>query len=121
VRTGDHVSAEVRTRFDGSEYVWVWDVTVRRAAGVERRRGSNLATRAISAARRARRAAAHVPERTAAVERLDTLAGAVDGVRSLDEISRRLRAAHGAHFADDRAALRWAGDQLARLDEEPRA
>lgn len=121
VRAGDRVSATVRTRFDGSEYVWVWDVVVEGASGTRTRRGSNLATRAISAARRARRAAAHVPARTAAVAQLQTLAGAVDGVRTLDAIAQLLREAHGAQFADDQAALRWAGDQLARLDEEPHA
>lgn len=119
VRTGDRVTVRVRTRFDGTEYVWAWDTEVHYAAGgVERRRCSNLLTRAISALRRSRRSAEHVPARTAEVESLATLLGAVDGATPLAEIARVLRGAHPDAFASEQDALRWAGELLARLDEE---
>lgn len=120
VHAGDEVQVEVRTRFDGGDYVWVWDVLLRRAAGGEaRQRGSNLASRAMSAARRARRAAEHVPARSATVVRAERLLSLVDGARSLDAIAEALRQAEPGAFAAPQEALRWAGEHLARLDEGP--
>jgi Ribosomal protein L11 methyltransferase (PrmA) len=121
VRAGDRITVDVRTRFDGTEHVWVWDTTVTTSTGTERRHASSLASRAMSALRRARRAADHVPERTTETERLAQLAVAIDGARTLGEIAAMLHASARTGFADEHAALRWAGDLLARVDEESRA
>jgi len=119
VRAGDRASVRVRTRFDGTEYVWAWDTEVQHAAGgVERRRNSNLLTRAISGLRRARRSADHVPARSAEVAALATLMQAVDGATPLSTVARSLRATHPDVFGSEQEALRWAGELLARLGEE---
>lgn len=120
VMQGDRISARIRTRFDTSEYVWAWDVLVERAGRrVAERRCSNLADRAMSAARRAVRAPDHRPARTRTIDEIGTLLRAVDGRTSLGEIATRLYAEHPATFRAEQDALRWAGEQLARLDEEP--
>lgn len=120
VRAGDRITAEVRTRFDGTEHVWVWDATIATNEETERRHGSNLASLAISAVRRARRAADRVPERDEFIERLAALAAAVDGTRTLAEVASRLHAGAAHDFADEQAALRWAAELLARADEQSR-
>jgi type I protein arginine methyltransferase len=120
VTVGDRVEARVRARFDGAEYVWAWEAMVRRADGTETRRaGSDLGSRLMGPARRARRAGDHRPKPHPELARLAALAAAVDGQRSLAEIADRLMAAHPDAFASDHEALRWAGDVLARLDEAP--
>lgn len=120
VAEGDRISARIRTRFDGVDYVWAWDVLVERdGRPVADRKASNLATRVLSAARRAVRAADHRPARTPAVDGLATLVGAVDGRASLGEIAALLRSAHPLQFPSEADALRWAGEQLARLGEDP--
>lgn len=121
VRAGDRITVDLRTKFDGAEHVWVWDTMISTAERTERRHGSNLASLAMSAARRARRAADRVPERTEGVERLAELAAAIDGTRSLAEIAALLHASARTGFSDEHAALRWAGELLARADEESRA
>lgn len=120
VRAGDEVTVQVRTRFDGVDYVWVWDVeSLDASGGVAWQRGSNLASRAMSAARRARRAASHVPARSVAVERTARLLGLVDGARTLEAIAAALREADPAAHGTAAEALRWAGERLARIDDEP--
>lgn len=120
VAQGDRISARIRTRFDGADYVWVWDVLVEREGRpVAERTCSNLAARAMSAVRRTVRAADHHPARTRAIDGLATLVGAVTGRASLGEIAALLRSAHPLTFLSDADALRWAGEQLARLDEDP--
>ena len=119
VMEGDRISARIRTRFDGADYVWAWDVVVEREGRrVGERRCSNLATRALSAARRAVRAADHLPARTLAIDELATLVAAVNGRSSLGEIAALLRRQHPLAFRSEQDALRWAGEQLARLDED---
>ncbi len=120
VRTGDVIRARIRTRHDGTDFVWVWDLSVERdGLLVARERGSNLASRVLSASRRAVRSADHRPERTDEVELLATLARAVDGVTGLAGIAAELQRRHPARFRSAPEALRWAGDTLARLAEEP--
>lgn len=120
VMMGDRISAQIRTRFDATEYIWVWDVLVERdGRRVAERRCSNLADRAISATRRAVRAADHRPARTRTIDEIGTLVGAVDGLVSLGEIAARLRSEHPAAFRTEQDALRWTGEQLARFDEDP--
>ncbi len=116
---GDRVDARIRARSDGSDFVWAWEVSVTRAGvRVGEGRASNLASRAISSARRARRAGDHRPARSPAVAALATLVGAVDGSRSLHEIAERLATAHPDRFPAVHDALRWAGERLGQLVEE---
>lgn len=117
---GDHVRVTVRTRFDGVEPLWAWEVEVTHASGgTERRRCSDLLSRAMSAARRTVRAADHRPQRTPALERLAVLLSAVDGAASLGELAARMRAADPRAFPSEQAALRWTGEELAGFAEDP--
>jgi protein arginine N-methyltransferase 1 len=120
VEAGDVIVADVRTKFDGTDHVWAWEAEVRHGNDVVvTRRCSNLATRVMSAERRGRRAAVHRPARTPDVAHLATLLDAVDGRATLEEIAARLAARHPERFATEQDALRWAGERLARLAEEP--
>lgn len=117
---GDRIITGIRTRSDGVDHVWVWEVQVERAGiVVAKQRGANLASRARSAARRALRASDHQPARTDAIELLASLTAAVDGVARLDAIAATLHARHPEMFRSEQEALRWAGDRLGRLAEEP--
>jgi hypothetical protein len=58
-----------------------------------------------------------VPGLTDALAVQRELLGAVDGTRTLEEITAILRARHPERFADARAALAWTAAELARIDE----
>jgi hypothetical protein len=121
VEEGDHVTIRIRAVSDGGDYVWAWSARVDRADGSRvDRAGSSLGSRLLSAARRRRRAEGFIPPVTPGIERMRTLYEAVDGARPLATIAEALRARHPQHFADERAALAWAGERLAEVDE-PRA
>lgn len=120
VRAGDRLDLQLRATFDGSDHVWAWDTTITPAgssAAPRRIRQSDLAARALSAERRHRRAASHVPMHTASHRLEQDLLALVDGVRPVEAIAAELRARHPDRFGDARRALTWAGDALARYDE----
>ncbi len=119
VRAGDRAAVRLRATHDGTDYVWMWETTITPADGSAPRRSrqSSLAGSLLSAARRARRSAIHVPAMSATVALQRHLLGAVDGTRTLEEITAVLSAQHPARFADARAALAWTAAELARLDE----
>ena len=119
VRVGDGVAVRLRATHEGTDYVWLWETTITPADGSAPRRSrqSSLATSLLSAPRRARRAAAHVPGLTDALAVQRELLGAVEGTRTLEEITAILRARHPERFADARAALAWTAAELARIDE----
>lgn len=117
---GDHIGVRMRATHDGGEYVWAWDTTV--TAGDGRfapllQRQNNLADLLRSPARLRRRVATYVPpaSESFAIHR-ETLALA-DGERTVGEIAGALHARFPGRFADARAALRWAADWLADLEE----
>lgn len=118
VHGGDEVTIHLRAAFDGAEHVWAWELHHRSAqAAPQTVRGSTVGEGVLSASRLARRAARHRPPRTAAIERLATLLGAVDGTITLEGLAERMRQSDPARFRDDRDALRWVGDQLAAVDQ----
>ncbi|MCE9601018.1 MAG: class I SAM-dependent methyltransferase [Gemmatimonadetes bacterium] len=121
VRAGDGVAVRLRATHDGTDYVWLWETTITPADGraPRRSRQSSLGTSLLSAARRARRAAAHVPGVGEALAVQRDLLDAVDGARTLEEIAALLRVRHPARFVDARTALAWTAAELARLDEPP--
>lgn len=121
LRAGDQVHARLRARYDDGDYVWAWDVTVTPGSGAPatRQSMSNLAGRALSPARRARRGGDFAPARSPAVECARTLLEAVDGSRTLDEIARYVHARHAGAFADEASARLWAAEELARVAEAP--
>ena len=116
---GDDVAIALRATFDGADYVWSWQVAVRSAGGrgAVDVSGSTLGANLMSASRRGRRAASHIPAETDQLRALRTLADAVDGASTLDEISARIVAEHPELFERPRDALRWAAERLAALDE----
>ncbi|MDH5234287.1 MAG: 50S ribosomal protein L11 methyltransferase [Gemmatimonadota bacterium] len=117
---GDGIAVRMRAVHDGAEYVWAWDTTVTAGDGrfaPVRQKQNNLPDLLRSPERLLRRTATFVPPVTEslAVHR-DALALA-DGTRSVGDIAARLVERHPARFADPRAALRWAADWLAGLEE----
>lgn len=121
LRRGDEVNARLRARYDAGDYVWAWEVAVTPVGGgpMVSRQASNLAGRALSPARRARRGGDFAPPSSPSVRRARSLVEAVDGTRTLDEIARRVQGLHPGSFTDDASARRWVADELARIEEEP--
>ena len=119
VVAGDRLEIRLRAVSDGQEFVWRWEVVREPASGgpAVSVQGTDLAARMIGASRRARRAAAHVPARDAAVEEVATLASLVDGVRSLAGIAEVLQRRFPARWPTEAEALAWASRELARLVE----
>lgn len=120
VREGDRIAVDLRTRFDGEDFVWAWNTTHTRGGREERRMSSNVATRLMSPARRMRREAGFAPQPGQFARRLAALGGLVDGERHLGTIAARLSETPGLGFASSSEALAWASALLARADEEPR-
>jgi hypothetical protein len=119
VGPGDDIAMTLRATFDGADYVWSWQVAIRSAGtrGAVELSGSTLGASLMSASRRGRRAASHVPVESGEVRALRTLTAAVDGVASLEMIASRVAAEHPALFERPRDALRWVAEQLAVLEE----
>lgn len=121
VAPGEALEVRVRTKHDGADYVWAWDTTHIGPGGEARsprQRQSNLASLLLSTARRARRSAAHAPAPPRDAGTIARLIALADGHRSLGEISTSLVTSAPGRFPDEQAALRWAGDLLARLTEQ---
>ncbi len=118
VMPGDCIELELAATFDGTDYVWSWDTLLRPRAGPERRsRQSNLAMMLRTPARLRRRRAAHVPRLDAEARLVARAVALADGERTLAAIAAILAREAPDVLRDEAAALRWAGEALARLQE----
>jgi len=102
LRTGDHVSVEVRADPIGSAYVWTWATEIQRQArgpaGVTRFRQSTFKNMPPSTESLRKRASTFVPALSAAGrEALDVLEGMRAG-RTIGELARQLQSAHPDRF-----------------------
>lgn len=120
-REGDTVRMRLRAKHDGRDYTWSWEAEWTpvdgRAPAISQRQ-SNLLQRALSPARRSRRAASHVPRLGREASLLSGALALADGTRTMAQVASALRAATGRSFGDDAEALRWVTDRLASLEEE---
>jgi protein arginine N-methyltransferase 1 len=120
VGAGESLEMRLRTKHDGTDYVWAWDTTLLGRAGDVREprlRQSNLPSLLLSAERRARRAASHAPPPPRDADALVRAVSMIDGRRTLGEIAQALVRREPSRFPDEQSALRWVGDMLARVEE----
>lgn len=122
VVAGQQIHCRMRALHDGEGHVLAWSTTVRESgvsASVARDEASTLLDRLRTPERRARREAHHRPVLGTEARMLQEALSLADGERSLEAIAERLHAHFPGRFAAPAEALRWAGEQLAALDEQP--
>jgi len=125
VRAGDRMRVEIRAALVEGDYVLAWDTVFEPLPGQgragERFRQSNVGAVPTTLAQLMRRRDDHRPGRGAAAALLAELLALADGARTLREIAVELAAAHPARFTDVTAALRYATQALAQLEDEDAA
>ena len=119
---GDRLSTELRAKLAEDTYVWSWNTSFEPPAGSGRGgarfRQSSLGGLATSLTALHRRRDDHRPRPARSAVLLRGLLMLADGTRSLREIADALSIEHPARFASPAAALRYATEHLAALEED---
>jgi protein arginine N-methyltransferase 1 len=121
-RAGDTLSFDLRAKLIEEQYVFAWDSTFVPQHGPRIAfRQSNLGAMTSRIEELRRRLVDFTPTVGTAQRQLSALLSLVDGARPIDEIARRLRAAHGVEFPEQSDALAYATTVLANLADDDAA
>lgn len=120
LKAGDRVSARIRARLYGVQYMLFWNTTIIDGETGEKMQAfaqSSLKSQVLSTQNLAPLAANHVPQASTALAIDRDCLALVDESRSLAEIAREVMARHPDSFASESEAIGYVGRVLRRYAE----